>query len=77
MNQASENREKPNFGPDFDSLGPNLGLRHFFCRFFLCQMLGIVASYLRIQFQEKPMIQTQENGKKPHVRPDLGPSGPK
>ena len=34
VNQASENREKPNFGPDFDSLGPNLGLRHFFLSVF-------------------------------------------
>ena len=29
-------------------------------------MLDIVASYHRIQFQEKLMIQTLENGKKPH-----------
>ena len=77
MNQASENGEKPNSGRDFDSLGPNLGIKHFFCGFFLCQMLDFVASYHRIQFQEKSMIQTQENGKKRHVRSDLGLSGPK
>ena len=29
-------------------------------------MLDVLASYDRIQFQEKRMIQTQENGKKPH-----------
>ena len=29
-------------------------------------MLDVLASYHRIQFQEKRMIQTQENGKKPH-----------
>ena len=29
-------------------------------------MLDIVASYHRIQFQEKLVIQTLENGKKPH-----------
>ena len=32
-----------------------------------------VASYHRIQFHGKLMIQTQENGKKPHFKPDLGP----
>ena len=35
-------------------------------------MLKFVAIYHRIQFQEKPMIQTQENGKKPNFGPDLG-----
>ena len=39
-------------------------------------MLDIVASYYPIQFQEKLMIQTQENGKKPYFGPDLGPLGP-
>ena len=39
-------------------------------------MLDTVARYQRIQFQEKLMIQTQENGKKPHSGPDLGPFGP-
>ena len=34
-------------------------------------MLDIVASYHRIQLQAKPMIQTQENGKKPHFGSDL------
>ena len=36
-------------------------------------MLDIVASYHRIQFQGKVMIQTRENGKKPHFGADLGP----
>ena len=36
-------------------------------------MLDIVASYHRIQFQGKCMIQTQKNGKKPHVGSDLRP----
>ena len=35
-------------------------------------MLKFVAIYHRIQFQEKPMIQTQENGKKPNFGPNLG-----
>ena len=39
-------------------------------------MLDIVASYYPIQFQEKLMIQTQENGKKPYFGPDLSPLGP-
>ena len=39
-------------------------------------MLGIVVAYYCTQFQGKFMIQTQENGKKPHFGPDLGPLGP-
>ena len=39
-------------------------------------MLNIITSYHRMQLQEKLMIQTQENGKKPHSGPDLGPLGP-
>ena len=38
-------------------------------------MLEIVGSYHCLQFQEKRMIQTQENGKKPYFGPDLGPFG--
>ena len=39
-------------------------------------MLGIVASYQSIQFQEKSMIQIQQNGGKPHFGPDLVPLDP-
>ena len=40
-------------------------------------MLEIVANYHRNKFQGKRMIQTQENGEKPHFfGPDLGPLGP-
>ena len=39
-------------------------------------MLDIVASYHRMQFQGKLMIETQENVEKPHFGPDLGPWGP-
>ena len=35
-------------------------------------MLDINASYHRIQCQGKLMIQTEENGEKPHFWPDLG-----
>ena len=34
-------------------------------------MLDIVASYHCMQFQGKLMIQTQEDGKKPYLGPDL------
>ena len=37
-------------------------------------MLGIVASYHRIQFQVKRIIQSQENDEKPHFGPKLVPS---
>ena len=39
-------------------------------------MLDIVASYHRIQFRGKIMIQTQENGKKTHFGLDLDPLDP-
>ena len=39
-------------------------------------MLDIVASYHCMQFQGKPMIQTQLNGEKPNFGPDLGSLGP-
>ena len=39
-------------------------------------MLGIAASYHRILFQVKFMIQTKENDKKPTFGLDLGPLGP-
>ena len=65
MNEASENWKKI-FGLDFDPFDQNLAPKYFFCGFYLCQMLDIVASYHRIQFQEKLVIQTLENGKKPH-----------
>ena len=35
-------------------------------------MLDIVASYHFMQFHGKLMIQTQENGEKPHFGPNLG-----
>ena len=63
MNQASENGKKSNFRPDFDPVGTNLGPTYFSCGFKLCQMFDIVASYHRIQFQEKRIVQTQENRK--------------
>ena len=34
-NQTSENGEKPNFGPDFGSFGPNFN-PPFICGFYLC-----------------------------------------
>ena len=43
----------------FPWVSPLLDVRHF-------------ASYHFIQYQGKAMIQTQENGKKPHFGPDLG-----
>ena len=35
-------------------------------------MLDIAASYNCMQFEGKLMLQTQENGEKPHFGPDLG-----
>ena len=39
-------------------------------------MLDIVASYHCMQFQGKLIIQSQEDGEKPHFGSNLGPSGP-
>ena len=39
-------------------------------------MLDIFASYHRMRIQEKLMIQTEENGKKPHLVPGLRTLGP-
>ena len=36
-------------------------------------MLDIIANYHCMQFQGKLMVQTQENGEKPHFVSDLGP----
>ena len=36
------------------------------------QMLSTVANYNYMEFQEKHMVQIQENGEKPHFGPDLG-----
>ena len=30
MKQTGENGEEPNFGPNFDPFGPNLGFQNFF-----------------------------------------------
>ena len=63
INQTWENGEKPNCGSDFGPFGPNLSPKKFFSGFYLL-MLGIVASYHRIKFPGKLMIQTQENEEK-------------
>ena len=52
MNQASEYGKKSNFGPDFEPFGPNVDPKYFFRGFYFFEMLDIVASYRRIQFQE-------------------------
>ena len=63
--------QKPNFGPNFGSVGPNLGPKNFFRRFYLYYMLKTL--YHCIKFQVKLMIQTQE---KPHFGHNLGPFSP-
>ena len=59
----------------FFPFGPNLGPQFFFRGFYLDQMLETVACYNCMQFQEKRLIQTQENGEKPHFGSDLDPLG--
>ena len=52
MNQPSEYGKKRNFRPDFEPFGPNVDPKYFFRGFYFFEMLDIVASYRRIQFQE-------------------------
>ena len=52
--------------------GSNLGPQNFYCEFYPYFMLDIGRSYHCIQFQRKLMIQTQENGEKPHFGPNFG-----
>ena len=54
---------------------PKFGFPVFFRGFYLDQMLETVACYNCMQFQEKRLIQTQENGQKPHFGSDLDPLG--
>ena len=72
MNQTWENGKKLNFEPDFGLFGPDLGTQIFFRKFYLYQMLGIVANYPCKQFHVK--IMTQVNDEKPGL--NLGPLGP-
>ena len=76
MNQTWKNGKKPNFRPGFSLFCPNLDPKNFLHRFYRYEMLDIVTSCHCIQFQGKLIIQTQENGKKPHFGPDLVLLGP-
>ena len=67
------NGKKTNFGSNFD---PNLATYFFWILPLPDVILDILASYHRIQFQGKCMIQTQKNDKKPHVGSDLRPLRP-
>ena len=74
MNQTRENGHEN--CANFTSFGSNQDPQSFFRKFYLYQMLNIVASYHCRQFEGKLMIQTREKGEKPHFRPNLGPLGP-
>ena len=59
-------------------LGPILHPQIFLCGFYLYYMLDIVASYYHMEFQEKLMKQTWENGKKKlKFGPNFYPFSPK
>ena len=55
MNQAWENSNKPSFGPDFGTFGPNLGHHLFFSfsKIWLPQSLDNMVSYHHVQYQKK------------------------
>ena len=58
MTQTQENGEKPRFGPDLGTLGPNSGRQFFFLKIWLLQSLDIMASYHHVKYQKKLMIQS-------------------
>ena len=62
MNQTWENCKKTSFRTDFGPFGPNLDLK-IFHKFYLDYVVGIIASYHCMYFQEELMNQTWENGK--------------
>ena len=45
--------EKPRFGPDLGTFGPNSGRQFFFLKIWLRQSLDIMVSYHRIKYQKK------------------------
>ena len=59
------------FGP----FVPNFGLQNCLRDCYLYQMLEIVVSYHRMELQGNLIIQTQEDGKKPHFAIELGTLG--
>ena len=56
--QTQENGEKPHFGSDLGTLGPNSGREKFFSEIWLCQSLDVMVSYHLVQYQKKLMIQS-------------------
>ena len=58
MIQTQENGEKPHFGPDLGTLGPNSSHQNFFSKIWFRQSLDIMVSYHRVQYTKKLMIQS-------------------
>ena len=59
VSQTWQNSKKPNFWSGFGRIDPSLGHQIFFRGFYLYEMLDIVAGYHFLEFQGKPMTQTQ------------------
>ena len=57
-------KNKLNFRLLYGPFGPTLGSPTFLVYFISLLMLGFVASYFRMQFLRKRIIQTQENCQK-------------
>ena len=55
---------KTNFGPNFGSFTPNLGLQKFFGEFYIEESLNIVLGYYPVQFKRKLTNKTSKNSKK-------------
>ena len=67
-------QKKTNFGPDFGSITPNLGLQKFFGEFYLDESLNIVLGYYPMQYKRKLIKQTLKKSKKTNFGPNFGPS---
>ena len=72
MKQTGENGEEPNFGPNFDPFGPNLGFQNFF-QLLVVRKCSELSSYVIFG---KTKNQTSENSEKPNFGPDYGPFDP-
>ena len=75
MNQTWQNAEKPNFLPHFGPFSPNMAPQKFLVGFISIRFQKLSQAITVCNFSEKEWSKRQQNGKKPHFRPKLGPLG--
>ena len=76
MNQTWENAEKPNFLPNFGPFSPDMPPpKKFLVGFISIRFHKLSQAIIVCNFSKKEWSKRQQNGKKPHFRPKLGPLG--